>query len=146
MNYEVKADFSVVSIPVTGSQSLYIWECVNGSCRWDGPYSVSPGNSFLIVNTGSGNLTLKYLSSSAGRVWVYNSDSYPYGITVKVDGLYYVIPTKKTAWIPVNSSTSLYIWECPTSGCKFDGPFTITAGYNYKVINYGSGDLGLASN
>lgn len=69
---------------------------------------------------------------------------YPYSVAVSVCGHQYDIGPGKSVTIPMcSTSATLCIWECPTSGCRWDCAYTVTVGNHYKVTNYSGNDLRL---
>lgn len=63
---------------------------------------------------------------------------YPYSVAVRVCGQRYDIGPGKSVTIQMCKTTDvLCIWECPTTGCRWDCGWSVTVGNHYKVTQYG---------
>lgn len=92
-------------------------------------------NSYGSATSASAVLAVR---STASSITVRNSSTPP-EITVRINGQHTLIGPGHMVTIPLSAPSALYIWEClwvnNAWSCRWDGPYTVTPGGRYKVLD-----------
>lgn len=75
---------------------------------------------------------------SSQRIRVRHSVNTTSVISFWLNGIYHTLKPGESLWVPAKTSgNQLYIWECVSGNCAWDG-YAPPYGYNYKIVAQGS--------
>jgi hypothetical protein len=82
---------------------------------------------------------------SSQRIRVRHNVSTTSNLTFWLNSIYYTLKPGESLWVSAKTSgNQLYIWECPSGSCSWDG-YAPAYGHNYKIVAQGTnGNLTLA--